>query len=134
MAVGEGLEDMRFLIRDCGGWFAAFFDVVFEDCGLWILCSAPRAPGAIAICERLVGTLRREVLDHVLMLSEARLRIVLGEYAEHYSAARPYRGVSLRVPDDEPDQPSARIIDLESARIRRRPVLGGLTSEYQVAA
>jgi hypothetical protein len=59
-----------------------------------------------AICERLIGTLRREVLDRLLILNEAHLRAVLTEYAAHYNAAR----------------------------VRRRPVIGGISSEYQIAA
>jgi putative transposase len=81
MALGERLEAMRFLIGDRGGRFTAVFDAVFEDCGLRILRSSPRAPRANAICERLVGTLRREVLDHLLILNGAHLRVVLAEFA-----------------------------------------------------
>jgi len=65
MAPGERLDAMRFLIRDRGGQFTEAFDAVFEDCGLRILRSPPQAPRANAVCERLVGTLRREVLDHL---------------------------------------------------------------------
>jgi transposase InsO family protein len=125
---------MRFLIRDRGGQFTVSFDAVFEDCGLRILRSPPKAPRANAICERLVGTLRREVLDHLLILNEAHLRAVLAEYVVHCNSARPHQGIAQRVPHDDPDQPIVRVIDLGTARIRRKPVLGGLTSEYQVAA
>ncbi len=134
MTLGERLEEMRFLIRDRGGQFTAGFDAVFEDCGLRILMSPPQAPRANAICERLIGTLRREVLDHLLLLNEAHLRVVLTEYAAHYNAARPHQGIAQRVPDDDPDQPTGQVIDLDAVRIRRRPVLGGISSEYQIAA
>lgn len=134
MVLGERLEAMRFLIRDRGGQFTAAFDAVFEDCGLRILRSPPQAPKANAICERLVGTLRREVLDHLLILNEAHLRAVLAEFAAHYNIARPHQGIAQRAPNDDPDHSLAWVIDLESARIRRKPVLGGLTSEYQIAA
>jgi transposase InsO family protein len=134
MAMGERLEAMRFLIRDRGGQFTVSFDAVFEDCGRRILRSPPKAPRANAICERLVGTLRREVLDHLLILNEAHLRAVLAEYVVHCNSARPHQGIAQRVPHDDPDQPIVRVIDLGTARIRRKPVLGGLTSEYQVAA
>src|SRR6266700_734075 len=134
MTLGERLEEMRFLIRDRGGQFTAGFDAVFEDCGLRILMSPPQAPRANAICERLIGTLRREVLDHLLILNEAHLRVVLTEYAAHYNAARPHQGIAQRVPDDDPDQPTGQVIDLDAVRIRRRPVLGGISSEYQIAA
>jgi putative transposase len=74
------------------------------------------------------------VLDHLLILNEAHLRAVLAEYVVHYNSARPHQGIAQRVPHDDPDQPIARVIDLGTARIRRKPALGGLTSEYQVAA
>lgn len=72
IALGERLEAMRFLIRDRGGNFTAGFDAVFEDCDLRILCSPPQAPRANAICGRLIGPLRREVLDHFLRASTRR--------------------------------------------------------------
>lgn len=63
MSIGARLEDMRFLIHDRGGQFTGQFDTVFESCGLRILRGPPEAPRANAICERLIGTLRRELLD-----------------------------------------------------------------------
>ena len=84
---------MRFLIRDRGGQFTEAFDAVFECHGLRILRSPPQAPWANAIGERLIGTLRREVLDHLLIMNEAHLRSVLAQYAAHYNAARPHQGI-----------------------------------------
>jgi len=107
---------------------------VFEHCGLRILRGPPQAPRANAICERLIGTLRREALDKILILNEAHLRTVLAEYITHYNTARPHQGIAQRVPDDDPDHPSAKVIDLQTARIRRRSILGGIMSEYEVAA
>ena len=51
-----------------------------------------------AICERLVGTLRRELLDRVLILGETHLRAVLTDYQAHYNTARPHQGIAQRVP------------------------------------
>ncbi len=65
MAMGTGLEDMCFLIRDRASQFTEQFDTVFESCGLRIVRSPPQAPRANAICERLIGTLRRELLDRI---------------------------------------------------------------------
>ena len=87
-----------------------------------------------ATCERLVSTLRREILDRVLILGEAHLHTVLTEYQAHYNTARPHQGISQRVPDDEPDAPRATMTDIGSERIRRKPVLGGLINEYTHAA
>ena len=60
-----------------------------------------------AICERLVGTLRRELLDRTLILGVAHLRAVLTEYQAHYNMARPHHGIAQRVPDDD-RAPSSR--------------------------
>ena len=134
MSMGARLEDMRFLIRDRGGQFTAQFDAVFESCGPRILRSPPQAPRANAICEHLVGTLRREPLDRTLIINQAHPRTVLTQYATHYNHARPHQGIGRHVPAEDPNRPTAKVVDLETARIRRKPVLGGLTSEYQIAA
>jgi transposase InsO family protein len=66
--------------------------------GTRIVRTAVQAPRMNAICERLVGTLRRELLDRVLILGEAHLRAVLTEYQVHYNTARPHQGIAQRVP------------------------------------
>jgi putative transposase len=91
IALGERIESKRLLIRDRGGRFTEAFDAVFESCGLRILSSPPQAPRANVICERVVGTLRRELLDPVLIVNETRLRAVLAEYIAHCNASRPHR-------------------------------------------
>jgi putative transposase len=83
-----------------------------------------------AICERLVGTLRPELLDRVLILSERHLRAVLAEYQAHYNAARPHQGITQHIPDDEPGAPRATMTDSGTQQICRKPVLGGLINEY----
>jgi putative transposase len=87
-----------------------------------------------AICERLVGTLRREVLDRTLILGEAQLRAVLTEYQTHYNTARPHQGIGQEIPDSGRHIPRATVTNLDTARIHRRPVLGGLINEYTHAA
>jgi putative transposase len=66
---GERFEDVRFLIRDRGSNFTASFDAVFQSAGTTILRTAVHAPRMNATCEHLVGTLRRELLDRVLILA-----------------------------------------------------------------
>ena len=126
--------DFRFLIRDRGANFTASFDAVFEAAGATILRTAVQAPRMNAICERLVGTLRRELLDRVLILGEAHLRTVLAEYQVHYNTARPHQGIAQRVPGGDPDASQGPAADLDSQRIRRKPVLNGLINEYIRAA
>jgi putative transposase len=87
-----------------------------------------------AICERLVGTLRRELLDRMLILGEGHLRAVLGEYQVHYNTARPHQGIAQRVPDGEYDGGRLTVADLDCRRILRETVLGGLINEYSRAA
>jgi putative transposase len=91
-------------------------------------------PRRRAICERLVGTLRREFLDCVLILSEAHLRAVLTEYQAHYNTARPHQGIAQRVPADERDAHRATVTDVDTRQIRRKPVLNGLINECVYAA
>ena len=87
-----------------------------------------------ATCERLVGTVRRELLDRVLILGEAHLRAVLAEYELHYTGARPHQGIAQRVPDSRRDTPPPAMTDLDIKRIRRKPILSGLINEYAHAA
>jgi transposase InsO family protein len=74
-----------------------------------------------AICERLVGTLRREVLDRTLILGEAHLRAVLTEYQHHYNTARPHQGIAQRVPADERNAPRAMVTDVDRHRSAEDP-------------
>ena len=88
-----------------------------------------RSPQANSYAERFVGTLRRECLDHVLILGERHLRSVLGEYARHYNGHRPHQGLQQEPPLRE----SGHAVDI-TAQIERSQVLGGLISEYRRAA
>jgi putative transposase len=131
-SLDERFEEVKFLIRDRGSNFTASFDAVFEATGARILRTAVQAPRMNAICERLVGTLRRELLDRVLIFGERHLRTVLAEYQAHYNTARPHQGIAQRVPDG--DAPRATVTNIDSQQIHRKPVLGGLINEYAHAA
>jgi transposase InsO family protein len=130
LSLGERFEDIKFLIRDRGSNFTESFDAVFQAAGTRILRTAVQAPRMNAICERLVGTLRRELLDRMLILGERHLRSVLTEYQAHYNTARPHQGIAQRVPDGG----HLTVADLDRERIHRKPVLGGLINEYTRAA
>jgi putative transposase len=133
-SLDERFEDIRFLIHDRGSNFTRSFDAVFEAAGARILRTAVQAPRMNATCERLVGTLRRELLDRVLILGQAHLRAVLTEYQVHYNTARPHQGITQRVPGHEPDVARPTVTDIDTQQIRRKPVLGGLINEYTHAA
>ena len=124
---------LKFLIRDRAGQFTSSFDAVFTAGGIRILASPPQAPRANAICERIIGTLRRELLDRVLIVNEHRLRRVLTEYLVHYNAARPHRFLGQLTPAQADTRPP-ELVNLAGHRSRRKQVLGGLTHEYYAAA
>ena len=106
LSLDQQFEDNEFLIRDRGSNFTASCDAVFLAAGTRILVGAIQAPRMNAICERLVGTLGREVLDRALIHGEAHLHAVLTEYQTHYNTARPYQGIAQHVPEADRDTPA----------------------------
>ena len=135
LSLDERFEDIKFLIRDRGSNFTRSFDAVFEATGARILRSAVQTPRMNAICERLAGTLRREILDRVLILGEQHLRAVLTGYQAHYNTGRPHQGIAQRVPDDDRAPPRAIVTtEVDAQQIHRKPVLSGLINEYVHAA
>ncbi len=120
----------KHLIRDRDRCYGTDFAEKAARIGINTVLTPVRAPNANAVAERVIGTLRRECLDHVIVLNEKHLRRVLREYIEHYNAMRPHRTLALdspegRKPQEPPESPG---------RLRRRRVLGGLHSEYEWAA
>src|SRR5271165_2028322 len=94
LGLDERFAGIKFLIRDRGSNFTRAFDAVFQATGARILRTAVQAPRMNAICERLAGTLRRELLDRMLILGERHLRAVLAEYQaqlQHGPAAPGHR-------------------------------------------
>ena len=134
LTLGERFENFRFLIRDHGSNFTQSFDAVFQAAGTRILLTAVQAPRMNATCERLVGTLRREILDRMLILGGRHLHTVLTEYQAHYNTARPHQGIAQRVPGCDREAPSVIAVDLHVQRICRKPILSGLINEYSRAA
>ena len=132
MDLGQRVASVKFLIRDRAGQFTGSFDAVFTAAGVRILASPPQAPRANAICERINGTLRRKLLDRLLIVNEHHLRRVRTEYLRHYNTARPHRALGQLAPAQAGCRPPQ--INLAEHRIRRRQVLDGLTYEYQIAA
>jgi putative transposase len=129
MDLGERAGRFRFLIRDRDSKVTATFDDVFAGNGTRVIKTPVRSPRANSYAERFVGTLRRECLDHVLILGERHLRKVLAEYARHYNGHRPHQGLQQEPPQRQPGQ----AVDI-TARIERRQVVGGLISEYRRVA
>ena len=98
--------------------------------GIRTVLTPVRAPNAKPVAERVIGTLRRECLDHLIIFSDRHLRRVLREYVEHYNGLRPHRTLGLDSPDGREPRPRPS----ESAYVRGREVLGGLLNEYDWAA
>ena len=129
MDLGESTADFRFLVRDRAGQFTASFDALLASAGIEAVKIPPRSPRANAYAERFVLTARTEVTDRMLIFGQRHLRTILAQYEAHYNGRRPHRSRQLRPP--RPDHPPA---DLSQERIQRRPVLGGLISEYERVA
>ena len=86
-----------------------------------------RAPQANAIAERVVGTLRRECLDHLIIMNERHLRLLLREYVAHYNHVRPHQALELWAPDDRRPRSPPR----SEGQVVSPPILGGLHHEYE---
>jgi hypothetical protein len=87
MDLGERAGSFKFLIRDRDSKFTALFDEVFRAEGIRIVRSAPQAPRMNAIMERWVGSVRREILDRILIVNAAHLRQVLIDYEDHFNVS-----------------------------------------------
>lgn len=98
MSLDQRTTSVKFLIRDRAGQFTDCFDAVFQADAIRILTSPPQAPRANAICERMTGTLRREVPGRLLIVNEHHPRQVLAEYLRHDNTARPHRTLGQLAP------------------------------------
>jgi putative transposase len=116
----------RYLVRDRDASYGGEFGRRAKRLGVDTVLTPIRAPRANAIAERVVGTLRRECLDHLIVLNEQHLRAVLGEFVGYYNADRPHRSLGLETPE-----PATRP---EAGPVRSRPILGGLQHVDERAA
>ncbi|MDQ3702236.1 MAG: integrase core domain-containing protein [Chloroflexota bacterium] len=119
----------RFLLRDRDAVYGGDFARRAATLGSETLLTPARAPRANAVAERVIGTLRRECLDHLLVLNEQHLRAMLAEFVAYYNRDRPHRTLGLEPP--EPPEPASRS---PTGRITLRRVLGGLHHMYERAA
>ena len=123
----------KHLIRDRDAVYGGDFSARAKRLGIETVLTPVRAPRANAIAERVIGTLRRESLDHLLSMDEAHLRTVLAEYVAYYNADRPHRTLNLEVPTEVPT-PGRSAGSALTGAIQARPVLGGLHHVYGRAA
>ncbi|GAA2360906.1 integrase [Streptomyces violaceusniger] len=130
--LGIRMDSLRFLIRDRDSKYTDAFDAVFQAEDIEIIKTPVRAPKANAHCERVIGTLRRDVLDHILILGEGHWRQVLAVYQRHYNTHRPHRA-RCQLPLQAHGQPPP-VLEPASRRVLRTRVLGGVINEYSYAA
>jgi len=130
MTLDDRAGRFRFLVRDRDTKFTAAFDAVFAAEAIQVLMTPVRAPRANAYAERWVGTVRREVLDRMLILGCRQLRSVLADYVDHYNGHRPHRALGQAPPLGSGEA----VVLVPAGRVVRRDRLGGVIHEYgQVA-
>jgi putative transposase len=116
------------LLRDRDDKFGLSFDDVAKGAGTRVIKIAVRSPNMNAIAERFVGSARRELLDHVMLLGDEQLGSLLREYRDYGSESRPHQGLGQR-------RPAGRTCDADVSKpIVFRTVLGGLHVDYRRAA
>jgi hypothetical protein len=103
-----------------------------------VLKSAPRVPKMNAVCERVIGTVRRECLDWLIPLSEGHLRLILKSWIAHYNRGRPHMSLGPGIPNAPASmkalpESSSRHRRGESYAVRAASILGGLHHEYSLA-
>lgn len=128
--LGERIGKFRFLIRDRDAKFTDSFDAVFGSEGIRILSTPVLAPRANAFAERWVGTVRRELLDRMLILGWRQLEAALAGYVAYYNEHRPHRALG-QAPPLGAVPPTAPTADTRVVRVDR---LGGLIHEYAQVA
>ena len=130
MDLEDAGQSFRFLLRDHDGKFSPVFDAVLDGAGMEVLTTPVRAPRANAIAERFVGSLRRELLDRILILNQRHAAAVLAEYERHFNEHRPHRALRQAAPLRPLPDPHPR----QDFRVCRRNRLGGLLHEYTQVA
>ena len=115
-------EAPRYLIRDQDGIYGAAVRRRLRAMGIRDKPIAPGSPWQNGCAERLIGTIRRECVDHLIVFGEAHLRRILREYAAYYNGVRTHRALNL-------DAPVHRVVQSIGA-ITSRPVLGSLHHQY----
>jgi putative transposase len=127
-AYGEG---PKYLICDNDGKFGPGFERVAETSSIEILKTPNHVPQANAISERFLGSVRRECLDHLLILHEKQLQRVLNAYIRYFNRARPHQGIKQRIPEQKAASAPA---NHTFGKVLAFPFLGGLHHDYRRSA
>ena len=121
-------EAPRFLIRDRDGIYGRAFRNRVESMGIEEVLIAPRSPWQNPYAERVIGSIRRECLDHVIVLNERHLRRILRSYFEYYHASRTHLSLNRNAPIKREVEPPTQ------GRVVAIPQVGGLHHRYRRAA
>ena len=131
-------EAPKYLIRDNDTKFGAACSRVAAVSGIKELRIAYKAPKTNAFCERFLGSVRRECLNHLLVLGEQHLHAMIKEYVGYFNESRPHQGISQAIPQVvwvQGAEPTAESAGPQArGKIRALPVLGGLHHDYRRAA
>ncbi len=119
----------KYLLHDRDSKYGSHFSAVAASSRIKELRTPYRAPRANGICERFMGSLRRECLDHTLILHSRHLTRVVKEYASYFNQERPHQGIAQRIPNFF-DQPK----ECSKGRITSKAILGGLHHGYSRVA
>jgi transposase InsO family protein len=115
----------KYLIRDRDSKYGSQFSALAIHSGIKIIKTPYRTPQANAFCERFMGSLKRECLDHSLVLHKRHLKRLVSEYQVYFNEERPHQGIQQRIPN----RPDGLPIN-ESGVIRSVSFLGGLHHGY----
>jgi transposase InsO family protein len=116
----------RHLVRDRDAVYGADFRARAQRLGIDAITTPIRSPRANAVAERVIGTLRRECLDHLIVLNEQHLSSMLTEFVRYYNRDRPHCTLRLQTPEPR--------LRPTTGPIRSRPVLNGPHHTYERAA
>jgi putative transposase len=114
----------RYVLRDRDTVYGVAFSSRVQSMGIHEVKTAPRSPWQNPYVERLIGTLRRECLDHVVVLNETHLRRLLSEYLIYYHGARTHLSLDKDAPEPRPVERH------DEGRIVEIPMVGGLHHRY----
>lgn len=117
----------RFLLRDRDCIYSQEFSDRVEHMGIEQVLIAPRAAWQNPYAERMIGSIRRECLDHVIVLNEDHLRRILAEYFDYYHNARAHLSLAR-------NSPNARSVEAPAGKVVSKAYLGGLHHLYTRAA
>jgi transposase InsO family protein len=115
----------KYLIHDRDSKFASHYSAVAAGTGIEELRTPYRAPRANGICERFMGSLRRECFDHMLILQGRQLQRLVNEYTDYYNQERPHQGIGQQIPNHY-----ALPASNPTGNISSRAILGGLHHSY----